>query len=88
MFNTFNTTKAYTPEQVADMLQLSKNTVYELISRGEIVAKKIGKLYRIPPTSLSFFFTGLDYDLYEADQEDRKQLPRIEEEINAVRAKQ
>ena len=65
-----NTTKAYTPEQVADMLQLSKNTVYELISRGEIVAKKLGKLYRIPPASLSFLFTGVDYDLYQADTED------------------
>ncbi len=88
MVNTSDTIKAYTPGQVADMLQLSKNTVYELISRGEIVAKKIGKLYRIPTASLSFFFTGLDYDLYEADQEDRKQLSSTEEEINAVRARQ
>ena len=36
--------KAYTPDQVAQMLQLSKNTVYELINRGEIVAKKIGRV--------------------------------------------
>ncbi|MBI3069914.1 MAG: helix-turn-helix domain-containing protein [Candidatus Levybacteria bacterium] len=50
--------KAYTPQQVAEMLQLSKNTVYQLISRGEIVAKKIGKVYRIPQNSLSFIFTG------------------------------
>jgi len=78
--------KAYTPEQVAEMLQLSKNTVYDLIGRGEIVAKKIGKLYRIPAPSLSFFFTGLDYDLYLADLEDRKQLPEIETEIQAVRS--
>lgn len=88
MLNTLDSTTAYTPEQVADMLQLSKNTVYELISRGEIVAKKIGKLYRIPPASLSFFFTGLDYDLYEADRQDRKELPRIEEEVASARAKQ
>lgn len=51
-------TKAYTPEQVAEMLQLSKNTVYDLISRGEIVAKKIGKVYRIPRSSLSFILLG------------------------------
>ena len=81
-----NTTKAYTPEQVADMLQLSKNTVYELISRGEIVAKKIGKLYRIPLASLSFIFTGVDYDLYQADAEDRKNLSVIEQKITKVRA--
>ncbi len=86
MLRTVYTTKAYTPEQVAEMLQLSKNTVYELIGRGEIVAKKIGKLYRISAPSLSFFFTGLDYDLYQADQEDRKRLSPVEDEIAKARA--
>lgn len=76
----------YTPEQVAEMLQLSKNTVYELIGRGEIVAKKIGKLYRISARSLSFFFTGLDDDLYQADLEDRSKLTRIEDEITKTRS--
>lgn len=78
-------TKAYTPEQVAEMLQLSKNTVYELISRGEIVAKKIGKVYRIPARSISFLFTGLDDDLYRAELEDRKNLPLINKELSLVR---
>ncbi len=77
--------KVYTPEQVADMLQLSKNTVYELISRGEIVAKRIGKVYRIPATSISFVFTGLDYDLYAAEKEDFKEMSRVEEELANVR---
>lgn len=86
MLRTVDTTKAYTPEQVAEMLQLSKNTVYELIGRGEIVAKKIGKLYRISAPSMSFFFTGLDYDLYQADQEDRKRLSPVEDEIAKARA--
>ncbi len=85
MLRTVDTTKVYTPEQVAEMLQLSKNTVYELIGRGEIVAKKIGKLYRISAPSISFFFTGLDYDLYQADQEDRKRLSSVEDEIAKVR---
>jgi len=87
MFNPINTNKIYTPEQVAAMLQLSKNTVYTLIGRGEIVAKKIGKVYRIPAQSLSFIFTGLDYDLYKAEREDRKALPKIQKEIDRVRAK-
>ncbi len=77
---------AYTPEQVAEMLQLSKNTVYDLIDRGEIVAKKIGKLYRISANSLSFFFTGLDQDLYKMEQEDRQNLPIIESELSKVRS--
>ena len=77
--------KAYTPEQVAGMLQLNKNTVYDLISRGEILAKKFGKVYRIPATSLSFILTGLDYDLFLAEQEDAKSLPQINEALNDVR---
>lgn len=82
-----NTTmpSVYTPEQVAKILQLSKNTVYDLISRGEIIAKKIGKVYRIPASSLSFIFTGLDEDLYRAEKEDLKLIPRIREEISKVR---
>ncbi len=80
--------KTYTPEQVAEILQLSKNTVYELIARGEIVAKKIGRVYRIPPSSLSFIFTGLDQDLYQAEQTDLKNLSRIQKEISRIRDKQ
>ena len=48
--------QVYTPDQVAQILQLSTNTVYDLINRGEIIAKKIGKVYRIPANSLSFIF--------------------------------
>lgn len=77
--------RVYTPDQVAQILQLSKNTVYELINRGEIVAKKIGKVYRIPAISIAFVFTGLDYDLYQMDQEDQKFLPQIEKALKEVR---
>ncbi len=86
MNSTTSSAKAYTPEQVAEILQLSKNTIYDLISRGEIIAKKIGKVYRIPASSISFVFTGLDYDLYKAEKEDLKELSRIQEEIEKVRA--
>ena len=86
MISNVTSAKVYTPEQVAGMLQLSKNTVYELINRGEIVAKKIGKVYRIPASSISFVFTGLDYDLYKAEKEDLKELSKIQEEIAKVRA--
>lgn len=79
--------KAYTPEQVAEMLQLSKNTVYQLIGRGEIVAKKIGKVYRIPASSLSFLFSGIDEDLYKAQKEDFKNLARVQKELKRARAR-
>lgn len=80
-----NSPKVYTPEQVAEILQLSKNTVYDLIRRGEIIAKKIGKVYRIPASSISFVFTGLDYDLYQTEQEDLKKVSLIQKELSKAR---
>ncbi len=78
--------KVYTPEQVAEMLQLSKNTVYDLIGRGEISAKRIGKVYRVPATSIAYVFTGLDNDLYQAELRDQAALPAIHEELTKARA--
>ena len=80
-----NIPQAYTPEQVATMLQLSKNTVYRLIGSGEIIAKKFGKLYRISPASLSYLFSGLDQDLYRAEQNDLRNLPQITKALTEVR---
>ena len=76
----------YTPEQVADILQLSKDSVYNFIRSGEIIARKFGNVYRIPATSLSFVFTGLDYDLYQAEQEDLRELKKVQEAISQVRS--
>lgn len=86
MLSNANIAKMYTPEQIAEALQLSKNTVYELISRGEIVAKKIGRVYRIPASSISYIFTGLDYDLFTKEQEDLKFLPQINKALKTARA--
>jgi excisionase family DNA binding protein len=77
--------RVFTPEQVAALLQLNKNTIYELINRGEIIAKKLGKVYRIPASSISFVFTGLDWDLYNAQIEDAEPLDRIHAELSRVR---
>jgi len=81
------TPTTYTPDQVAQILQLSTNTVYELIKKGEIVAKKLGKVYRIPASSISFALTGLDYDIYMAQKEDEKHLPKINKLISEFRSK-
>ena len=78
-------TQAYTPEQVANMLQLSKNTVYQLISNGEIIAKKFGKVYRISPSSLSYLFSGLDSDLAQAEKIDLEKLPLVTKTLTNVR---
>lgn len=81
------TPQTYTPEQIATMLQLSKNTVYELINRGEILAKKFGKVYRISQSSVSYIFTGLDHDLYQAEQKDLTNIDQIELLLSQVRSK-
>ena len=79
------TLKTFTPEQVAEILQLNKNTVYDLIKKGEIIAKKIGKSYRVPITSIAFTISGLDYDLLKAQQEDLKNIAIVEEELKRAR---
>ncbi|MEY8000447.1 substrate-binding domain-containing protein [Clostridium sp. Mt-5] len=38
---------ALTPQEVADMLKIAKNTVYELIKRGDLKGYKVGKKIRV-----------------------------------------
>ena len=40
----------YTPDEVAQMLRVSKNAVYDMVARKEILAVKAGRLLRIPST--------------------------------------
>lgn len=79
--------QVYTPDQVAQILQLSTNTVYGLINRGEIIAKRLGKTLRIPASSLSFVLSGLDADLLAAEKEDRRNLKTINNVLSSVRAR-
>lgn len=53
--------KLYTPEEVADLLKVSKNMVYELINNNELYAKKVGRVYRIPAAAVDYFTHNLDY---------------------------
>jgi excisionase family DNA binding protein len=41
-----------TPEQVADYLQVNRETVYRYIRSGQLVASKLGRAYRIPRRSV------------------------------------
>ncbi|WP_066314345.1 helix-turn-helix transcriptional regulator [Bacillus sp. FJAT-29814] len=47
--------KAYTPDEVAQIFQISKHTVYELIKRGELQAFKVGNKMRIEQAELDRF---------------------------------
>ena len=77
--------QTYTPEQVAEILQLSKNTVYKLINKGEINAKKFGKVYRIPKSALSFALTGMDKDILQAQKEDENNLKKVSKTLRETR---
>ncbi len=82
-----NQIKALTPEQTADILQVNPAMVYQMIKRGEILAKKIGrKLYRISPVWLSWLTNGLDFDIIQMEKEDRKNLPQINRALKQVRS--
>lgn len=53
--------KVYTPEEVAAILKVSKNMVYELIATNELYARKVGRVYRIPAVAVDYFTHKLDY---------------------------
>ncbi|MEZ4869400.1 MAG: helix-turn-helix domain-containing protein [Caldilineaceae bacterium] len=53
MNTTFSPTRdIFTPEQVADYLQVDRETVYRYIRDGKLVASKLGRAYRIPKRSI------------------------------------
>ena len=47
-----------TPEQVADYLQLNKDTVYRLIRSHKLAASRIGRTYRIPKQDVDSFLVA------------------------------
>jgi len=47
-----------TPEQVAEYLQLAKDTVYRLIRQRKLAATRIGRAYRIPREDVERFIVA------------------------------
>ena len=45
----------YTPEELADLLKISKYTVYDMIKRGDLPAHRIGRSLRISTQQLDRF---------------------------------
>jgi excisionase family DNA binding protein len=54
--------QAYTVEQVAKMLHIGRDKVYELIRTGQLRSIKIGKLRRITEDQLVEFIATLEGD--------------------------
>lgn len=45
--------KVYTPEEVAEVLAISKTTVYRLVDKRELPAHKVGGTLRFPITEIN-----------------------------------
>ena len=54
--------QAYTVEQVAKMLHIGRDKVYELLRTGQLRSIKIGKLRRITDDQLAAFLADLEGD--------------------------
>jgi excisionase family DNA binding protein len=52
--------QAYTVEQVAKMLHIGRDKVYELLRTGQLRSIKIGKLRRFSDEHLAEFIASLD----------------------------
>lgn len=54
-----NEVAMYTPRQVAEVLMISRSTVYDLIGQGIIPSVKIGRCRRIPSRAFHRFVDDL-----------------------------
>jgi excisionase family DNA binding protein len=52
--------QAYTVEQVAKMLHVGRDKVYELLRTGQLHSLKIGKLRRITEEQLAEFVASIE----------------------------
>lgn len=50
--------KYYTPEQVAELLQVKVTTVWTWIKKGKLKASSVGRLYRIAESSVKQLFNN------------------------------
>lgn len=51
-------TKFYSPDDIADMLRITRRTVYTYMKAGKLHAVKIGKYWHISQESLDAFLKG------------------------------
>jgi excisionase family DNA binding protein len=49
----------FTPREVAQLLGISRSSLYELLRRGEIASVRIGRSRRVPRAALSAFVDQL-----------------------------
>ena len=52
--------KVYTIDEVADLLQVTRRTVYNYIKSGKLKARKIGKYWRVTSKALEELLAPAD----------------------------
>ena len=55
----------YKPEALIRLLNVGRNTVYELLRSGQIRSVKVGKCYLIPKAAVSEFLNGPSEEIAE-----------------------
>lgn len=79
-----NENPALTPQEVADILKIAKNTVYELIKRGELNAYRVGKKVRVDTKDVDEYKNrskNKGYVPVESSSASSKSNPLMDEEL-------
>ena len=76
--------RALRVEEVAERLQVEIRTVYRLIRGGDLMARKIGRMYRVPLEALDNYLMGRE----EVDTEPLSQaeLAAVERSLADIQA--
>ncbi|MEK6799085.1 MAG: helix-turn-helix domain-containing protein [Planctomycetota bacterium] len=61
--------EALTVQQAAELMQVSTDTVYRLVSSGELPAKKVGRIWRLHCSAIKTFLTSSSKPLPEKREE-------------------
>lgn len=77
--------KLLTAKEAAEILKVRKNTVYDMIKRGDLKASKLGKQLRIRQGDLEFYIQyGSQAKVYqEGNSEQKNNIEKVEFERNA-----
>lgn len=60
--NNFSNVRFLTVSEVAEMMRVSKMTVYRLVHSGEMPAVRFGRSYRVPESAVSSYLRGAVVD--------------------------
>lgn len=60
--NSFSDVQFLTVAEVADLMRVSKMTVYRLVHAGDLPAVQFGRSYRVPESAVGNFLRGAQVD--------------------------